>query len=194
MKCIQVFYDNYVSADLPIVTIALVQGDALGGGFESALSFNVIIAERGSKFGLPEASFGLFPGMGAHAKLTRLLGAAQAERMILSGKTYTAEELYDLGIVHILAEPGEGVAAAQRYISRNTGKHDGLVRTFNAMRQINPITRGELERIVSIWVDAALHVEPHNLRLMQRISAAQEKLWLSSAIEPALVAAGAASG
>jgi len=194
LKCVQVFYDNYVSADLPIVTIALVQGDALGGGFESALSFNVIIAERGSKFGLPEASFGLFPGMGAHAKLTRLLGAAQAERMILSGKTYSAEDLYELGIVHILAEPGEGRTAAQRFITRNTAKHDGLVRTFHAMRQINPITLAELERIVSIWVDAALNVAPQNLRLMQRISAAQEKLWLSSSTEPALAAAGAASG
>ena len=97
LKCVQVFYDNYLSADLPIVTIALVQGDALGGGFESALSFNVLIAERGAKFGLPEASFGLFPGMGAHVKLTRLLGAAQAERMILSGKSYSAEDLFECG-------------------------------------------------------------------------------------------------
>jgi DSF synthase len=188
LKCVKVFYENYISVDLPIVTIALVQGDALGGGFESALSFNVIIAERGSKFGLPEASFGLFPGMGAHAKLTRLLGSAQAERMILSGKTYTAEELHELGIVHVLADPGQGREVTERYIKRASGKHDGLTRTFRAMREINPITLDELERIVSIWVDAALGVAPHNLRLMHRLSAAQQKLWVNYSSAPTLAA------
>ncbi len=192
LKCVQVFYQNYIAVDLPIVTIALVQGDALGGGFESALSFNVIIAERGVKFGLPESSFGLFPGMGAHAKLSRLLGAAQAERMILSGKIYSAEELYDLGIVHVLAEPGKGTEVAQHYIKRNTSKHDGLCRTFSAMREINPITLDELERIVKIWVEAALNVQPHNVRLMQRLSAAQERLRLSCSPAPVLAAAASA--
>ena len=46
-----------------MVTIGLAQGDALGGGFESLLSFNVIIAERDARFGFPENIFGLFPGM-----------------------------------------------------------------------------------------------------------------------------------
>ena len=95
--CINILYRNMVGLNLPMITIGLVQGDALGGGFESLLSFNVIVAEKGARFGLPETVFGLFPGMGAHAFLTRRLGAAQAERMILTGGIYTAEEMYALG-------------------------------------------------------------------------------------------------
>src|SRR4051812_19529620 len=61
--CINILFRNLTGLGLPIVTIGLVQGDALGGGFESLLSFNVIVAEKGSRFGLPETVFGLFPGM-----------------------------------------------------------------------------------------------------------------------------------
>ncbi|RYD28292.1 MAG: enoyl-CoA hydratase, partial [Lysobacteraceae bacterium] len=92
--CVQILHRNMRSLDQPIITIGLVEGDALGGGFEALLSFNVVIAERGTHFGLPETTFGLFPGMGAHCFLSRRLGAARAEQMILSGRSYTAEELY----------------------------------------------------------------------------------------------------
>ena len=109
--CVGILHRNMIGLGRPIVTIGLVQGDALGGGFEALLSFNVVVAERGARFGLPETTFGLFPGMGAHCFLSRRLGSAQAERMILSGKLHTAEEMHDLGIVHVLAEPGEGEAA-----------------------------------------------------------------------------------
>jgi enoyl-CoA hydratase/carnithine racemase len=77
------------SLDLPMLTIGLVQGAALGGGFEALLSFDYIVAERDATFGLPEILFGLFPGMGAHAILSRKLGAAMADRLIVSNQTYT---------------------------------------------------------------------------------------------------------
>jgi DSF synthase len=56
---------------LPILTVGLVQGAALGGGFEALLSFDYVVAERDATFGLPEILFGLFPGMGAHSLLSR---------------------------------------------------------------------------------------------------------------------------
>ena len=62
-----------------VLTICIVQGDALGGGFEAVLSFNVIIAERGTKMGLPEVIFNAFPGMGAYSLLSRKIGAQAAE-------------------------------------------------------------------------------------------------------------------
>jgi DSF synthase len=67
--CIDTVYRNWTKLDLPIMTIALVQGDALGGGFEAVLTNDVIIAERQSKFGLPEILFNMFPGMGAYSFL-----------------------------------------------------------------------------------------------------------------------------
>ncbi|MBC8209844.1 MAG: enoyl-CoA hydratase/isomerase family protein, partial [Gammaproteobacteria bacterium] len=85
LKCIDILYQNIRHYDLDLTTISLIQGDALGGGFEAALSSNIIIAERGVKMGLPEVLFNLFPGMGAYSLLSRKIGPSKAEQMILSG-------------------------------------------------------------------------------------------------------------
>jgi DSF synthase len=174
--CVGILYRNMVSLDRPIVTIGLVQGDALGGGFEALLSFNVVVAERGARFGLPETTFGLFPGMGAHCFLSRRLGSAQAERMILSGKLHTAEEMHELGIVHVLAEPGEGEAAVRDYIRQNERRHGGHCGVYRATRAVNPITLDELEQIVEVWADAALELQSRDLKLMERLVLAQTRL------------------
>jgi DSF synthase len=70
-SCVRILHRNINCLGLPMLTIGLAQGDALGGGFESLLSFNIIIAERGAKFGFPENIFGLFPGMGAYSLVAR---------------------------------------------------------------------------------------------------------------------------
>ena len=164
-----------IAFDQPVITIALVQGDALGGGFEAALSCDMVVAERGSKFGLPEILFNLFPGMGAYSMLARRIGAAQAERMISSGKLYAAEELQALGLVHALAEPGDGVAETHRLIQRNQRRHNGLSALFRAGRRAAPLLYEELRDITEIWVDAALQLDEHDLRKMERLTAAQDE-------------------
>jgi DSF synthase len=174
--CVRVLHRNLTGVDLPIITIGLVQGDALGGGFETVLSFNVVVAERGVKFGLPETLFGLFPGMGALSLLSRRLGTARAEEMIMSGRNYTSEELHEMGLVHILAKAGEGEAAVRAFIERSERRHAGLTGMYRAGRQINPVTLGELERIVEIWADAALELPEPNLKMMQRLASAQDRL------------------
>jgi DSF synthase len=175
-SCVHILHRNLNGLDLPIVTIALVQGDALGGGFESILSFNLIVAEKGVKFGFPENLFGLFPGMGAYSLLARRLGAARAEAMILSGTTYTAEEMHEMGVVQILAEPGEGLAAVRQYIERHGRRHGGHRAIYRAAREVNPVALEELERIVEIWADAALLLRDKDLRIMERLVAAQDRL------------------
>lgn len=178
--CVGILHRNMNGLGLPIITIALVQGEALGGGFESILSFDVVIAERGARFGLPEAMFGLFPGMGAHSFLSRRLGSAKAERMIRSGQIYSAEELYDLGLVHILVENGEGEAAAADYIRRNHRHHAGQLGARRAARLVDNISLSELEEIVEIWADSALGLNLNQLKMMGRLAGAQTKLSLAS--------------
>jgi DSF synthase len=174
--CVRILHRNINALDLPVVTIGLAQGDALGGGFESLLSFNVIVAERGAKFGFPESLFGLFPGMGAYSLLARRIGAAKAEEMILSGQSYTAEDMHELGIVHILAEPGEGVEATRTYIQKQRWRRNGSRAVYLAGRQVAPLTLDELERIVEVWADACLQLSDRDLRLMERLVAAQDRL------------------
>ena len=175
-SCVRVLHRFFNALDLPIITIGVAQGDALGGGLESLLSFNVIIAERGAKFGFPETLFGLFPGMGAYSLVARRIGMALAEKMILSGRTYTAEEMLDLGLVHILAEPGQGVAAARDYMARNARRHAGNRAAYQAGRAVNPLTLEELDRIVDIWADACLQLRDRDVKMMQRLVSAQDKL------------------
>lgn len=175
-RCVEILHRNMNTLDLPMLTIGLVQGAALGGGFEALLSFDYIIAERGSTFGLPEIMFGLFPGMGAHAILSRKLGSAMADRMIVSNQVYTAEEMYALGLVHQLAEPGQGIAACEEFIRKSERRHAGLVGARRAIKTTRPIPLEELKQIVDLWADAALQLSESDLKVMNRLVRAQRRV------------------
>lgn len=175
-SCITILHKNWRTCDRELITIGLVQGDALGGGFESLLSFDVIVAEKGVKFGFPEQLFGLFPGMGALTFLGRKLGFAKAEQLVRTGKCITAEEAFELGVVHILAEPGEGVAAVNKYIQKNSARHAAQYRFNRAAKRANPIDYAELDDIVLLWAEACMNLEQHNLTVMRRLVAAQSKM------------------
>lgn len=172
--CIEVIYRNAMHLNLPQVkTISLVQGDALGGGFECALSCNTVIAERGSKMGFPEILFNLFPGMGAMTFLGRKIGYNAAEKIILSGKLYTAEEMFELGVVDVLAEKNEGEMAVYEYIRKEAKQRNGTL-ALRAAREISqPISHSELMRITEVWVNAALRLEHKDLRMVERLVARQ---------------------
>ncbi len=173
--CIEAVYNVYVAARLPLTTIMLVQGEALGGGFEAALSADIIVAERRARFGLPEILFNLFPGMGAMSFLSRRLDATRAEKIILSGKVYTAEEMHAMGIVDILAEDGFGEEAVRDYIAGEARRYNAHYAIRQAKKRANPVTFEELSDIVELWVDSALRLEESDLRRMARLVAAQEK-------------------
>ncbi len=167
--CVDVLYANLAHLDEQLTTIALVKGDALGGGFESALSSNLLIAERGTKMGLPEVIFNLFPGMGAFSLLSRKVGPRLAEKMIMSGALYDAEVLYEMGVVDILAEPGQGELAVYRYID-SVNKHALSHRAMAKVKDYcNPVTYQELIDVTKIWVDAALQLTRRDLRMMKRL-------------------------
>lgn len=172
--CIEPLYMNAVHLNRPnLKTITLVQGDALGGGFECALSGNTLIVERGCKMGFPEILFNLFPGMGALTLLGRRIGHQQAERIILSGKLYLAEELYEMGVVDILAEPGEGEQAVYEFVRKESRARNGTLALRTAREISQPIPYDELIRIAEIWVDAAMRLESKDLRMMERLVSRQ---------------------
>jgi DSF synthase len=174
-RCIDALHANIRAFDRPVTTISLVQGDALGGGFEAALSSDVLIAERGTHLGFPEILFNLFPGMGAYSLLSRKLGAKQAERMILSGDLYSAEDLHEMGLVDVLAQPGDGALAVYDYVKRENRARNG----FRALRRVrdtlDPISYQELLDTVEIWVDTALSLGQRDLRMMQRLVSRQHQ-------------------
>jgi enoyl-CoA hydratase len=99
-------------ADLPMPTIAAIDGHALGGGLELALCCDLRIASEHSKLGLPEVHLAVIPGAGGTQRLPRVVGPARAREMILTGRVITAAEAARIGLVHEVVPPGEAVARA----------------------------------------------------------------------------------
>ncbi len=172
-KCVRGVHAFHAGLGVGAHTIALVQGDALGGGFEAALSCHTIVAEEGALMGLPEVLFDLFPGMGAYSFLCQRIPPKAAERLMLEGNVYPAEELHRMGLVDVLAPRGEGARAVEDVI--RAGRRIPHARA--AMQQVrglaHPVTLEEMLRITEIWVDTALQLGEKSLRTMERLVRAQ---------------------
>jgi len=174
--CIDVQYPRSQSFFSPTLTsIALVQGDALGGGFECALASDVIIAEESAQLGFPEILFNLFPGMGACSLLERRIGMRAAEELILSGKMLPAYKLHEMGVVDVLAPNGQGESTVRSYIANNAKRRNGMQAMFRARQFVRPVTREELDGIVELWVDAALRLGEREMKMMSRLARAQAR-------------------
>ena len=153
-----------------MTTISLVQGEAQGGGFEAALSAHVLVAEKGAMFGFPEALFGMFPGMGGYALLSARTSAESARRLIGSTNRYPAEMLYEMGVIDVLAEPGEGRETVDAWMLSAT--EDSTAKFRNRFAALD---RSQLADSVDEWVEQALCLSPRQLRTMGYILEAQKR-------------------
>jgi enoyl-CoA hydratase/carnithine racemase len=94
------------------VSIAAINGYAMGGGLECALACDIRIAERHAQMALPEAAVGLLPCAGGTQNLAWLVGEGWAKRMVLCGERVDAETALRIGLVEQVADKGAGLAAA----------------------------------------------------------------------------------
>ncbi len=92
---------------------------------------------------------------------------------MFSGKIYTAEEMYELGLVHVLAEPGEGEVAGRHYIRRNARRMNGQLGAYRAAQMVNPGTMDELQSVVRIWAETGMHLSEQQLKVMRRLAVKQ---------------------
>lgn len=173
--CVEGVHEIHAGLNRNAHTVALVQGDALGGGLELALSCQTIVAESGVGMGFPEVLFDLFPGMGAYSFLCQRVSPRFAEEMMLNGTIYSSDELHKLGIIDILVPKGEGVQAVHDVIRRNQ-RIPHARNAMNRVRQIrNAVTLAELMQVTEIWVDTAMQLGEKSLRTMERLVRAQRK-------------------
>jgi enoyl-CoA hydratase len=135
---------------LPVPVIACVNGFALGGGMELVLACDFVVSSNKAKYGLPEVSLGLIPGYGGTQRLARSIGIHRAKMMTLTGNIYSAQELYEWGLISKLVSPEELLEETQNIASVIAQRAPVAVAktkaSINAMRDLS-ITDGlEMEQ------------------------------------------------
>jgi DSF synthase len=172
-QCVRGVHSFHAGLGAGAHTIALVQGDALGGGFEAALSCHTLVAESGVNMGFPEVLFDLYPGMGAYSFMCQRITPYAAEKLMLDGNIYSSDELYRMGLIDVLVPKGQGVSAVEEIIR----KHRRIPHARRAMHQVRQqVSLEEMMRITEVWVDTAMQLGDKSLRTMERLVKAQVRL------------------
>jgi enoyl-CoA hydratase len=140
-------------AELPMPTIAAIEGDALGGGLELALCCDIRIASSRARLGLPEVHLAVTPGSGGTQRLPRVVGPARAKELILTGRIIDANEAWRIGLVHHVVPAGEARAAADAVAAEIAARGPLAVR--EAKRLIDLATEVDLDAGLAAEVDAS---------------------------------------
>jgi DSF synthase len=161
--------------DTGAITLAMVEGSALGGGFEAALAHHFVLAQRDARLGFPEIAFNLFPGMGGYSLVARRSGMKLAEELIYKGESHTAEWYEQHGLVDVLFEPGQSYVSARTFIDTLAPKLNGVRAMLRARTRVLQLPRSELMDITEDWVDAAFCLEPKDIAYMERLVMLQNR-------------------
>jgi enoyl-CoA hydratase len=135
----------------PLTTIAAVHGVTFGGGFELALACDLIIADKMARFCFPELRLGLIPGFGGIPRLKRDLGNAVVRDLLLTGRSFNATKLQQVGLISQVVAEGEALRVA-RATAAQLGKFDRRT-TIAAKKFIKPIPYEELQREIDIFCE-----------------------------------------
>jgi enoyl-CoA hydratase len=143
---------------MPKVTVAAVQGFALGGGTELALACDFILASEKAQFGLPEVGLGVIPGFGGTIRLARALGLTRAKELVFSGERIGAAEAAQLGLIRkVLPQDGffEEVRKQATRIARNSlsavSAAKSLMNEFEESAGVYPKVDAEIHRFSSLF-------------------------------------------
>lgn len=174
--CVEAIYNIYTSFGLSVITLALVEGNAYGGGFECALAHDFIVAESNVQLGVPENKFNLFPGMGAHSLLCRKASNSVAEMLIRSGQVYKAAYIQSLDLIEKVAYKERAVDVLYHYMGELRERFNFEYHHIQCKKMINPLFKNELLRITDVWVEASMKITDFDLRRMELLASAQSKL------------------
>ena len=132
----------------PIPVIAAINGFALGGGCEIAMSCDIRICSDNAVFGQPEVGLGITPGFGGTQRLPRIVGIGMAKQMIYSGKNIKADEALRIGLVNAVYPQAELMAAAEKLASAIASAAPIAVR--NSKKAINDGLQVDMDKAIAI--------------------------------------------
>lgn len=173
--CVDAVYEALTGFGVGAITIAMIEGTALGGGFEAALAHEYVLAQKDVKMGFPEIAFNLYPGMGAYSLVARKAHMRLAEQLISSGEAHTAEWHHEKGLVDRLFEQGEAYKATRTFIDSLRPKLNGMRAMLRTRRRVLPISKTELLDITEDWAESAFQLEEKDLAYMERLVLLQGK-------------------
>jgi len=148
----------------PMTTVAACHGVVFGGGFELALTADLIVAERSARFCFPELRLGIIPGFGGVPRLNRDVGNALVRDLLLTGRSLNAKRAQAAGLVSQVVPKGEGLNAARR-VAAQAARYEDATR-IAAKRFLKPLPVAELARERDIFCD--LVTRPETLAALQR--------------------------
>jgi enoyl-CoA hydratase/carnithine racemase len=141
-----------------VPVVAVLQGAVVGGGLELAAAAHVRVAERSAYYALPEGSRGLFVGGGGSVRLPRLIGVARMMDMMLTGRTYSAEEGQAMGLTTYLVEPGKGYAKGLELAHRIAGNppltNFGIMQALPRIAESDPASGYAMEALMAAIAQA----------------------------------------
>ena len=138
--------------------VAVLHGAVVGGGLELAASAHVRVAERSAYYALPEGSRGIYVGGGGSVRLPPLIGVARMMDMMLTGRTYSAEEGQAIGLTTYLVENGKGFAKglelAQRIAGNTPLTNFAVMHALPRIAEMNPASGFAMEALISAIAQA----------------------------------------
>ena len=143
-------------ADLPMPTIAAIEGNALGGGLELALCCDLRVASVRARLGLPEVRLAVTPGSGGTQRLPMVVGPARAKELILTGRVIGAEEAGRIGLVNQVVPAGEARAASDELADEIAARGPLAVR--EAKRLIGRFSNLDIDAGLAAELDASERV------------------------------------
>ena len=161
--------------DTGAISIAMIEGSALGGGFEAALAHHFVLAQTTARMGFPEIAFNLFPGMGGYSLVARKAGMRVAEQLIWTGESHAAEWYESRGLVDKLFQPGDAYIATRTFIDTIRPKLNGMRAMVRVRQRVLQLTRSELMDITEDWVDSAFSIEPKDIAYIERLVMLQDR-------------------
>ena len=159
-------YTLYSGFERNVITVALVQGKCVGGGFELAVSCDYIVAERHSDFCFPEIQLGIFPGMGALPILARRLTKRDYEEVCHSGRSFSTEELADMGLIDIIADTGRGEQVVMEWIKKRHGALSSHQAISSIRKSTTPLSRADFLSGLESWTDIVMSLDKRRLALL----------------------------
>lgn len=175
LDCVDAVYAAMVGFGINAISIAMIEGSALGGGLEAALAHEYVLAQKDAKMGFPEIAFNLYPGMGAYSLVARKADCRTAEELISTGEAHTAEWFAARGLVDRTFDAGNGYKATRTFIDEMRPKLNGIRAMLRARRRVQSIDRAELIEITEDWARSAFMLEEKDLAYMERLVMLQNR-------------------